>query len=273
MLIVVTNKSTLLTGAQADAMTAAINYQVAHHVAPAWNLVPPVVAFLQDATHVPAGTAVIGIFDDADQAGDLGWHTEAAGGVVYGRVFAQPVLSNGGEITEGALTVASVLSHEVIETVGDSACDLWADAGAGTAYARELCDAVESDTYIVEAANGSPRVSVSDFLLPAWFDPDALPGSHCDYLGLITTPFQVRTTGYTLTMTEGTVNQVFGEEYPEWRKATKTFPIARTARRLRQGNVRHPSVLPGGRRGDVRGIHEGNEPPPRVAAAPVAGGA
>jgi hypothetical protein len=184
-----------------------------------------------------AGSAVIGIFDDADQAGDLGWHTEVSGDVVYGRVFAQPVLANGGNAMTNTLSVCSVLSHEVCETTLDSACDLWADAGAGVAYARELCDAVESDSYQVTVGTGTNAIEamVSDFLLPPWFDPNAAAGEEFDFMKLLTSPFEVRTTGYTITETEGTVSQTFGREYPEWRKAMKDYPLARTARRLKQG--------------------------------------
>lgn len=237
MFIAVVNMSTLVTHVDAYEMAILADHQLRHHVAPAWDRLPPHVAYFPSADPVPQGSAVIGILDDADQAGVLGWHTESSGGIVYGRVFARPVLDNGGNALTNQLSVCSVLSHEVIETFLDSACDLWADAGSGTAYAREGCDAVEGDSYALGVGTGPLAISgtVSDFLLPAWFDPMAASGSRFDYLGLVTAPFQVRPTGYTITMTEGNVSQTFGEHYPEWRKATKTWVIARTARRLRQG--------------------------------------
>jgi hypothetical protein len=237
MLIAVVNQSTLVSDTDAYNMSLAVNYQVRHHVAPPWGLLPPMLMFVKSAPTVP-GSAVIGILDDSDQADALGWHTESAGGVVYGRVFARPVLDNGGDALTKPLSVASVLSHEAIETTLDPACDLWADAGSGTSYAREGCDAVESDSYAVTLGTGASQLSVtvSDFLCPAWFDPMAGPGSAFDYLHLCTAPFQVRPTGYTITMTNGQVNQVFGQHYPAWRKETKQTPVARTARRLEQGS-------------------------------------
>lgn len=240
MLIAVTNQSTLVSDADARTMTIAVAYQVNHHLVPEWGITAPSVVFMKDVQHITSGVTVIGILDDADQAGDLGWHTEVQGGVVYGRVFARPVLDNGGNVLTDPLSVASVLSHEVIETAGDSACDLWADAGAGTAYARELCDAVESDTYPVNvplSTGPAEDVTVSNFLLPAWFDPNVSPSAHTDFMQLCTGPFSVRPSGYTITMTDGTVSQRFGEHYPQWRKDTKAYPIARTARRLRQGSA------------------------------------
>ena len=239
MLIVVLNQSSLVTNTDAYEMTLAVNRQIRTDVAPAWGLRPPSVTYLPSDPKI-AGSAVIGIFDDADQAGDLGWHTEVTGDVVYGRVFAQPVLANAGGILAGALSIASVLSHEVCETALDSACDLWADAGAGTAYARELCDPVESDSYEITVGTGVNAITatVSNFVTPAWFDPNASGGEEFDYMKLLTSPFQVRSTGYVVTETEGSVSQTFGREYPEWRRATKNYPLARTARRLKQG-TRH----------------------------------
>jgi hypothetical protein len=237
VLIAVQNLSSAVSSVDAYEMSLLADYQLRHHVAPAWGLLPPVVSYVNSVHPAAPGTAVISIFDDADQAGDLGWHSEGSGGVIYGRVFAQPVLANGGNAMSDPLSVCSVLSHEAIETFLDSACDLWADGGSGTAYAREGCDAVEGDSYVITIGTGPLAVSgtVSDFLLPGWFDPDA--DAPYDYLGLTTGPLQVRTTGYTLTMTAGAVSQSFGEHYPSWRRATKTYPLARTARRLHQGTV------------------------------------
>lgn len=245
MLIALVNQSTKVTDAQAQVMAALVNFQLRQHVAPAWGLALPSVVFYPAVDGVvpgaankilPAGSAAIGILDNADQAGDLGWHTEAEGGVVYGRVFAGPTLEQpGAAVLSGPLSVSSVASHEVIETFLDSACDLWADNGNGTSYAREGCDAVESDSYplLVRTAAGVEEGSVSDFLLPGWFDPQS-PGPF-DWMRLCTAPFEVRKTGYTITMTDGQVAQSFGEEYPDWRRAAKGYPIARTARRARQG--------------------------------------
>jgi hypothetical protein len=238
MFIAVVNESTQVSDSDVYTMTLAVDRQLRHHAAPAWGLIPPVVAFTKSAPTTP-GSVVLYVLDNSDQADALGYHTEEVGGVVYGRVFAEPVLTNGGNALTDALSVASVLSHECCETLLDPACDLWADGGSGTCYAREACDAVESDSYPISIGLGSSAVAVmvSDFLLPLWFDPLCAAGSRLDYMGLCTEPFQVRPTGYTVTMTDGNVSQVFGEHYPEWRKVTKQTPIARTARRLKQGTL------------------------------------
>lgn len=231
-IIVVVNKSTLVTNAQAYNMTLLCEWQARFHAAPAWGLMPPSVTYLANENQAPPGSAVIGIFDNADQAGALGWHTEGPGGIVYGRVFAQPVLSHGGNVLTAPLSVASVLSHEVLETIGDPACNRWCDTGQNKAIALELCDPVESDVYNLTV--GTVTGTVSDFAMPAWFDPSAPGGSHFDWLRLTNAPFQVRSTGYVIVLQEGAVSQVFGAEYPEWRQETKKSELARTAQRLQE---------------------------------------
>jgi hypothetical protein len=235
VIIGVQNLSTLVTDEDVYQMAVLVDKQLREHVAPAWGLVPPTVTFLAKPAEFPCD-AIIGVLDDADQAGDLGWHTEGPDADVYGRVFAQPVLQNGGNALTNALSVCSVLSHECIETLGDAACNRWAQRTDGSQVAVELADPVEGDSYeitiIGPKADDGVTGTVSDFVLPAWFDPDADPGT-ADWMKLVTAPFQVRDTGYVIVMAAGstTVTEQWGERYPEWRKATKADPLARTARR------------------------------------------
>lgn len=233
MIICVVNKSTLFGDQLAYQMTMAVDYQVLHHAAPAFRKQPPRVCYIQSEIEAPPGSVVIGLLDNADQAGVLGWHTEGPDGTVYGRVFAEPVLQNGGGILDGSLSVSSVLSHEVLETFGDAACNLWADDGAGTSYAYELCDPVESDSYGIIIASSGEQITakVSNFVLPAWFDPQAPAGSQFDHIGLLNGPFHVQPNGYVIVMADGNVTEHWGEQYPAWRKDTKLSETSRTARR------------------------------------------
>ena len=244
MIIGVQNLSTLVAGDDAYNMTLLVDKQLREDAAPAWGLLPPSVIFLGNGAPAHRFDAIIGILDDADQAGDLGWHTEGPDADVYGRVFARPVLDNGGNALTDSLSVCSVLSHECLETLLDPACDLWAQSASGTLYARELGDPVESYSYIKTITPkhgtkvpGVPEVvsgTVSDFVLPAWFDPNAAPGK-TDFMGMVSAPFQVAPTGYVIYMSGGAVGQQWGDLYPEWRKATKQHPTARTERRLVRG--------------------------------------
>ena len=149
-------------------------------------------------------------------------------------MFARPVLDNGGNALTDPLSVCSVLSHEVIEVIGDSACNCWAQRADGSLVAWELCDPVEGDSYklsVLSEAGTTVTGTVSDFVFPAWFNPDEKSGAPLDQMGLLSSPFEVRDTGYAIVMTGGTVSEQWGEHYPGWRKATKASPTARTARR------------------------------------------
>src|SRR5271154_41008 len=64
--------------------------------------------------------------------------------------------------------VSTAVSHEFCETAGDASCDLWADDGTHE-WARELCDAVESNSYPIDLGDGQPPIRISDFLLPGFF--------------------------------------------------------------------------------------------------------
>jgi hypothetical protein len=240
--IYLTNLSTKVTNEDVYAMSVACNFQSLHHACPALGITPVYVRYLKRGEASPARSIVIGVLDNADQAGDLGWHTEGANGVQYGRVFAEPVIMAGGNALTDVLSVCSVASHEVLETLCDPACNRWADDESGVSYALEIADPVESSSYQVTipaeqiGATAGILATVSDFVLPAWFDPQATTGPF-DFLALLNAPFEVRSDGYVTTMTDGTVSQTFGEHYPEWRKRMKETPTARTARRNEQSRV------------------------------------
>ena len=245
MQIYFTNKSTKITDDEVYQIAIACDWQLRHHAIQAWKVMPSSVRYLGEGVPSDPNTAVIGFFDDADQAGDLGWHTEGPGGVKYGRVFVGPVLQAGGNALTDALSVCSVASHEALEIVFDPACNRWAYDGSNTLYAWESCDPVEGDSYplvipsqatVGGSTTGQIRVTVSNFVTPDWFDSQAPAGTRFDYLGLCTAPFEVRSTGYAVTMTAGTVSQVFGEEYPEWRKETKKSELSRTSRRKQESH-------------------------------------
>lgn len=228
----VVNQSTSVSNADVQAMTRACAHQLRYDAAPFFGLAPMPVTYIS-ASNLKAqaapGSWVISVLDDPDQADALGWHTEDQGDLIYGRVFAKPVLDNGGDALTKALSVASVLSHEVLETFADPRCNLWADGGRGVLVAYEICDPVESDSYSV-AVSGK-NVTVSNFVTPSWFDPNASSGDKFDYLGNVSEPFEMTKGGYIVEMKEGKVSQQFGEHYPEWRKETKKADTARAARR------------------------------------------
>lgn len=233
MLIAILNQSTLVSNADAAAMTQAVATQVRMDAAPIWDRAPAAVVFYTDPAAVPAeahGIAIVDTIQDQPQ-GVLGFHTEDQGGKLWGVVAAKPELDNGGQATTGDWSVSSVLSHEVLEMYVDPNCNLWANNGRGSAYSFEVCDPVEAPTYTVSG------VSVSNFVTPAWFDPLAPATAQFDKLGQLKAAFSILKGGYVVYESAGKEHQKFGDEFPGWRKNMKAGPLARTRRRLTQASA------------------------------------
>jgi hypothetical protein len=231
MLIAIVNQSTRVTDAQASTMTQAIASQVKLDAAPLWDKAPAAVIFYHDPTAVPKtahGIAIVDTIKDQPQ-GVLGFHTEDPGGKLWGIVAASPSLDNGGQVLTGDWSVSSVLSHEVLEMYVDPNCNLWANNDKNRAYSFEVCDPVEAPTYVVD------KVSVSNFVTPAWFDPLASKSATFDKLGLLKAPFTLLKGGYVVYASAGKEHQSFGAQFPRWRRAVKKGPMSRTSRRLVQG--------------------------------------
>lgn len=220
--IVVRNASKRVSDADIDTATRAVATQVRYDAAPAWNRALPIVVRYPKTLPSPPGAYEIVVADNPDEANALGYHYEE-GGAVKGRVFVDPVLDNHGTALTGKLSVSSVLSHEVLEAWGDPGCNYWASSDDGVLHALELCDAVEADSYL---RNG---VSVSDFVLPAWFDPQAKGPTN--FLRTLTKPFTLRGGGYEVQLANGQVREVYGAFYDRHRLATKDTMLSRTARR------------------------------------------
>lgn len=234
MLIAIVNQSTLVSDQDAATMTQAIAAQVRLDVAPLWDRAPAAVIFYTEPKDVPVAAHGIAVVDTIkDQpTGVLGYHTEDAGGKLWGVVAAKPEFDNGGKATTGDWSVSSVLSHEVLEMFIDPNCNLWANDGHGKAYSFEVCDPVEAPTYVV---NG---VSVSNFVTPAWFDPlsDHATAQY-DKLGKLKAPFSILKGGYVVYEAAGAEHQQYGDDFPAWRRQMKSGKLARTQYRLAQSKA------------------------------------
>lgn len=240
--LAVVNASTLVSDNDVKTAWLAVKNQTWYHFCPNWG------DRFVDSVFVPKGGAVpeecypIYVLDSPDVASALGYHTEDPGGKVYGRVFAQPVLSNGGTALSGSLSISAVLSHEVLEAIADLHVNLWADRDAASQVAFEVGDPVESDFYSVHSADASGHtvmVSVSNFVLPAWFDPLAATPGRFDYMNKTAGPFQMSTGGYTVVrdLATGKVTQVFGsKEAEDYHSLTKpAHSSARSVKRILSG--------------------------------------
>jgi hypothetical protein len=229
MLISVLLQSKLVNASEASTMTRAVAKQVKLDAAPLWDRSPAAVVFYADAKEVPPeshGITIVDTIKDVPE-GVLGFHTEDDGGRLWGTVAAKPSLDAGAKVLTGDWSVASVLSHEVLEMFVDPNCNLWANDEKGRAYSFEVCDPVEAPTYEVDG------VSVSNFVTPAWFDPLAdSPGTQYDKLRQLDKPFSLLPGGYLVYESAGKAHQVNGDQMPEWRLSAKSNPMGRTHRRL-----------------------------------------
>jgi hypothetical protein len=185
--IYLTNHSSLVTDAQVTQIAAACATQVTRDCAPAHGLVPVPVMFTNSP---PPGARIIDIVDVQDDPQALGWHTEDGSDHIYGVSSVKPVLDNGGQILTGALSVSSVVSHEVLEMFCDPWCSAWADSGKGFLVAWEVGDPVQSDSYIIGG------VAVSNFVTVNWFNPYAASGDKFDFMGKLARPFTLSRGGY-----------------------------------------------------------------------------
>lgn len=198
----------------------ALHHQL-HDVAAAWS---EYVWKITEALHSQAFS--IRLVDDLPEApGALAYHDNDADGPFI-RVGLNTIQHAGGGWYDGPLSIPSVISHEVCELVGDPTANRWTNDAQGVNWATELCDAVESDWYSVTTADGTD-VSLSNFLLPAYFNP--FGAGKLDFMGVLRTPFEIRSNGYAIREEGGNITQVFGRDYPDARKPLKHRALERAA--------------------------------------------
>jgi hypothetical protein len=222
--IAVVNKSKRVTSSEIKRMVNACNIQVKRDVAPIWDATPWSVKYYENK--LPKNSISIVIFDNADEADTLGYHSETPDGKRYGRVFVNPILRSGGDILSKPNSVSVTLSHEVLEAFIDPDINLWAEDDKGRMWAYEICDPVEATSYRIA------NVAVSNFVTRLWFDSENQPGSKFDYLQLTKRAFQVLPDGYAVCRAGNQKEQiVWGKKYPKYKKLAKRHPAARTAQR------------------------------------------
>lgn len=217
MNIYVINKSQRITDDEAQKMVDACQIQMAGQVALLWDRFPPKVQLVKDGEQKKG--QVHTLWDSPDQEGCLGYHLEDDEGNVVGETFASPVLDNGGTVLKDGdkISVASVLAHEIIEAFLDPDINQWVSFG-DEEVALEAGDPVQGDSYDIALPDGT-LVSVSNFVTPNWFDPEA--SSDFDYCNKVSRPFTLSAGGYMVVRSApGSERQVFGEtEPPTWRQA------------------------------------------------------
>jgi hypothetical protein len=186
------NRSTQVSDLTVKYLRDALQTQVNRDFEPIWG-------FGAALTFVPKGGYLdpthwqLIFFDNADVAGALGYHELTAAGLPLGKVFVQTAKQAG-------LSWTVTASHELLEMLSDPYANtaviiLDNSDIAGTAYAYEVCDACEDDSFGYTIYG----FQVSDFVKPEWFEPP--PGNTpatktFDFKGHITAPFQLLMGGY-----------------------------------------------------------------------------
>lgn len=194
--IAVQNKSTVMKDADVESIFGAIQKQVSNDFAPVWG-VDAAITFFIAGNNPPAGSWNITVFDDADQAGALGYHDITPDGLPLGKVFARTTQQDNSSVSVCA-------SHETLEMLADPDINLCAErdntsTGAPLAlYAYEVGDPVEADNfgYNVTGADNTTWV-LSDFVYPAWFEGFRPSGStQFDRTRAVNGPFVLAAGGY-----------------------------------------------------------------------------
>lgn len=125
---------------------------------------------------------LLGLFLEPDQPGALGYHDRTDAGLPLMKIFPKLDAQDG-------VPWSTTASHEVLETLADPELSLCAQAPDGKIWAREVCDAVENDSYSYAG------VLLSNFVLPCYFEP-AKSAMKLDHMGLVKTPYEIRSGGY-----------------------------------------------------------------------------
>jgi hypothetical protein len=227
--IAFTNLSTVLKDAEVQAAIKPLQMQISRDFAPIWG-VEADLSFVAKDTKPPPKTWVIGVFDDSDQAGALGYHDLTEDGLPLGKVFARTDIQY-----NSAWTVTA--SHELLEMLADPDINLYALLQNGieiSFYAYEVCDACEADEFGYKI-NGT---LVSDFVYPPWFEGFRKPGStQFDQQNQITKPFDLLKDGY-ISVFDVSYNNGWYQQYPQNAKIKYQSRPHVGSRRERRGTPR-----------------------------------
>ena len=179
------NQSKLVSDAQLKTWCHAVQTQIEKD----WTPIYGIYAVITCPAAAVAGATMFPLYleDVSDTPGALGYHDIDDKGVPFIKVFAKDTQDDG-------VPVSSVISHEVLELLGDAFVDsaVLVDNGdnSGVLYAAEVCDPVEGDLYKI---NG---VEVSNFITPWWFTKTPPAGASFDFLKRLAAPLTLTSGGY-----------------------------------------------------------------------------
>lgn len=221
------------------------------------ELAPCEVEFIAGAPVPRVGWLAMGLFLNPDVSGALGYHDLDPRGLPYGKAFLSVVP---GQVMlhdpsgHGA-SLAGVVMHELAEMLGDRFANLWAFGLVHDprhpkrkfgALAYELADPVQDAAFQMKSKDGTD-VDCSDYVLPAFFNPDTPATQMTSRTGAAVGPMACAPGGYLIVAQEHGETQVFGRKIgahhervlhdevdpPAWREEIRALPGSRSSRRAR----------------------------------------
>jgi len=211
--IALLNRSTVVADGTLDVITTALNHQLKNAFGPAdaWGIEANL-TFVPKGAPDPTNSWWVAVFDNADVANALGYHDVTSSGSPLGKVFAATDLYYG-----TALSVT--VGHEVLEMLADPNIERSVQVG-DQLYRQEVCDAVEGDEFAYPIDVGGEEVLCTDFVLPAWFQPNLAPGStKFDFRNHCQRPLELLAGGYIQVKpaTGGGWTSMTASGAPDWR--------------------------------------------------------
>jgi len=215
-LVALVNKSMTMTDSDGAAMVNALN-AVLPTFCSDWAI--PLVRVNYVKRNIPTNLALqCHVLDNT--SGPL--NNEVSKDVPYAKVAVKSILDSSGVMlysdNPAVPTVAARVSHEIFELLADLRSNgWWSSADANTLYAAEVCGPVESNVVKIES-KGFPVVGLCDWVLPAWSDANAKVGPF-NHNKTLKAPLTVEKTGSVITLKNGVVTKVFGENASAFTRA------------------------------------------------------
>lgn len=217
------NESKTDLGVHLDDLCEALQLQNSRDVAPIYGCTQSVTTADANGRR-PAGSIIMRFTDDKPpEDGAEGDHEVDDQGNPIINIWVPAILEAGDLVSVTA-------SHEAIEYGVDPFCCTCAqDEKTGWFWPIEPCDAVETETYLV---NG---VLVSNFVLPPYF---RRPAAHetpqkFDFLGKLTAPFTVAGGGYSSVWKKNRWSTIWGPDEQRAMARHAVLPKSRKRRRHR----------------------------------------
>lgn len=234
--VAIYNRSTAVADADIAAFLPALQKQVSEHLAKAWPGTDAALDFVVDPNARFVSDIAMVLFDDSDQAGDLGYHDVTANGSPLAKVFVKTDIEYG---EDWRVT----MSHEMLEVLVDPRC-MWTCntvfQGKAVTAIREVCDPVEDDRWSYDIEANGKVFKVSDFVFPSFFDPNGK--APFDFTGAIQAPMTIAARGY-MSIFDGTGWQMSYGQHVPMHKKRPPYGSRRERRTVSPRRLKHSTAI------------------------------